>query len=164
VLWGIDPTPPPDDRPLPYERRITGSFPDDLPATEPFDCIVFNDVLEHMIDPWSVLATTRSLLSARGVVVASIPNIRHVSVLLPLLVRGRWSYMEWGVLDRTHLRFFTRRSMISMFEGAGYRVTHIEPHWISGERFGWRRWLRGPLDEFAAHQYALTAVPVSPPG
>ena len=162
VLWGIDPTPPPMNRPSPYDRRITGRFPEDLPATEPFDCIVFNDVLEHMIDPWTVLAATRSFLSPDGIVVASIPNIRHLSVLAPLLVAGRWNYVDWGVLDRTHLRFFTRKSMIDLFEGAGYQVEHIEPHWISGERFAWRRLLGGRFDELAAHQYAVVARPAAP--
>lgn len=90
-----------------------------------FDCIVFNDVLEHMLAPEQALRYARALLSPRGVVVASIPNIRHLPVVWELAVHGRWEYRDCGVLDRTHLRFFTRSSMAKMFEAEGYLVKRI---------------------------------------
>ena len=160
VVWGIDPTPPPADRPVPYDRRIVGSFPDALPDTEVFDCIVFNDVLEHLVDPWHALRTTRSLLHPAGTVVASLPNVAHLSVIASLALRQRWQYRDWGILDRTHLRFFTKSTMVELFETCGYSVTAIEPHWVSGDRFGARPLIRRlHLEQFAAHQFALIATP-----
>jgi len=91
-----------------------------------FDCIVFNDVLEHMVDPWAVLRSVKPLLAAGGSVVASIPNVRYWPVLNGLFLHANWQYEETGVLDRTHLRFFTRSTMLSLFQDCGYRVEQIE--------------------------------------
>jgi len=87
-----------------------------------FDVIVYADVLEHLVDPWTVLSRQRSLLRPGGLMVASIPNVRHIRVTLPLLLRGRWDYTDEGLLSRGHVRFFTTRSMRQMITGAGYRI------------------------------------------
>jgi len=105
---------------------LHGRFPDDLPISAQFDCIVFNDVLEHMADPWSALRVSVRFLSSSGVVVASIPNVRHIDVLFDLAVRGDWPYQDQGILDRTHLRFFTVRSAQRLFEESGYVVERTE--------------------------------------
>src|SRR5690349_17266679 len=76
-----------------------------LPYEDYFDCIVFADVLEHLIDPWSTLQRATSLLQKNGTVIASIPNVQHWSVIVNLLC-GRWEYSEFGIMDSTHLRFF----------------------------------------------------------
>jgi 2-polyprenyl-3-methyl-5-hydroxy-6-metoxy-1,4-benzoquinol methylase len=159
-IWGIDPSPP--DREHSFDQRITGLFPDALPACPPFDCIVFNDVLEHTADPWAVLADTRRLLSSTGRVVASIPNVRHRSVLRPLVLHGQWQYEEQGVLDRTHLRFFTRASMIDLFHDSGFEVLEIQPINVDvyGKLARVNRLLQGRLTEVVALQYALVARPV----
>jgi len=83
-----------------------------------FDVIVFGDVLEHLRDPLAVLRKARALLADRGSVVASIPNIAHGSVRLALLA-GRFDYQELGLLDSTHVRFFTRSSTEDLFREAG---------------------------------------------
>ena len=70
------------------------------------DCLVYGDVLKHLKDPWSLLREHRAFLSERGLVLACIPNIQHWTILTALL-RGQWNYQEEGLLDRTHLRFFT---------------------------------------------------------
>ena len=161
-LWGIDPTP--GERGS-YDRRIEGRYPDDLPSGQKFDCVVFNDVLEHMADPWTALAMTRSVLSDGGVVVASLPNVRNVvHVLRPLVLNGRWKYADTGILDRTHLRFFTRASIIEMFESQRFEVRSIAP--INEKRAGkWaalNRMTRGVLTDFIAVQYAVVAqMPVA---
>jgi len=85
---------------------------------ERFDVVVFGDVLEHMRDPLPVLRAARRLLAERGSVVASIPNVAHGSVRLALMA-GRFDYQDLGLLDRTHLRFFTRGSIDSLFRDAG---------------------------------------------
>lgn len=97
---------------------------DDLPSNY-FDCIVFNDVLEHMINPYSVLKRIKNKLSSNGVVVCSIPNVRHVRVLRDLLFGKQWKYQESGILDKTHLRFFTKKSIKDMFNDADYQILEI---------------------------------------
>ncbi|MEJ2613821.1 MAG: methyltransferase domain-containing protein [Ignavibacteriaceae bacterium] len=89
-----------------------------------FDTIIFADVLEHLIDPYSVLEKIKSKLSKKGEIVASIPNVRHWSVVKKLL-EGDWEYQEFGIMDNTHLRFFTRKSIYNMFEKAGYKIIGI---------------------------------------
>jgi SAM-dependent methyltransferase len=88
------------------------------------DCIVYADVLEHLIDPWRVVADHRALLKNGGVMIACIPNIQHWGVLRGLLA-GQWTYQDNGLLDRTHLRFFTANSIHAMFTGAGLQVESI---------------------------------------
>lgn len=98
---------------------------DRLPAGY-FDVVVFNDVLEHMVDPFTVLARIKSKLSRRGMVVSSIPNIRYYETLSDLVLHRNWEYQESGILDRTHLRFFTTRSIQLMYERLGYEVLRHE--------------------------------------
>lgn len=90
-----------------------------------FDVAVFGDVLEHLRDPWTVLKEVRQVLQPEGCVVASIPNIAHGAVRLALL-QGKFEYEELGLLDNTHLRFFTRKTVKEMFEQAGYFVDVID--------------------------------------
>ena len=92
-------------------------------AGEEFDVVLFADVLEHLKEPGDVLRRVRPFIAENGVVIASIPNIAHGSVRLALL-GGEFRYREWGLLDDTHLRFFTRSSIQDLFEETGYVVTH----------------------------------------
>lgn len=87
-----------------------------------FHVMTFADVLEHLVDPAAVLRHLRRWLSDSGRILISIPNIRHESVVLPLLVEGKWEYAEWGILDRTHLRFFTREGVLKLLLDAGFEV------------------------------------------
>ncbi len=90
-----------------------------------FDCVVFNDVLEHVDYPNEILQGIQSKLTSNGVIVASLPNIRYYPVLIDLVLRGNWEYTESGVLDRTHLRFFTQNSIESFFRDCEYALEHI---------------------------------------
>ena len=87
-----------------------------------FDCITFNDVLEHLLEPANVLNMVKTKLSRNGVIIASIPNVRYFFNLYELLVKKDWEYKDAGILDSTHYRFFTQKSMLRMFELAGYNV------------------------------------------
>ncbi len=87
-----------------------------------FDVITLADVLEHLREPAAALRHLRRWLADDGRIVCSLPNIRHESVLLPLLVHGRWDYVDAGILDRTHLRFFTLSSMIRLLAEAGFEL------------------------------------------
>ncbi|MBK9436395.1 MAG: class I SAM-dependent methyltransferase [Chloracidobacterium sp.] len=91
-----------------------------------FDCIVFNDVLEHLVNPEIALNDSKKYLSDEGVLVASIPNILHFYQIWSILKEQDWKYEESGILDNTHLRFFTKKSIIRMFEEHGYKVVRIE--------------------------------------
>lgn len=92
-------------------------------AGEEFDVVLLADVLEHLKEPADVLRRVRPFVAENGVIVASIPNIAHASVRLALL-GGEFRYREWGLLDDTHLRFFTRASIQDLFEETGYVITH----------------------------------------
>jgi 2-polyprenyl-3-methyl-5-hydroxy-6-metoxy-1,4-benzoquinol methylase len=109
------------------DRVFVGSVRDfSLPAGDAgFDYIIFADVLEHTEDPWSVLASSRRYLKDTGRVVASIPNIRFYSIIARL-VFNRWGYRESGILDSTHLRFFTWPTIEEMFERAGFQIERVE--------------------------------------
>ncbi len=85
---------------------------------EPFDVVVFGDVLEHLRDPLAALRNARRVLRERGSIVASIPNVAHGSVRLALMA-GRFDYQPLGLLDSTHVRFFTRASIEQLFREAG---------------------------------------------
>lgn len=87
----------------------------------PYDAIVFGDSLEHMQDPWDALSVAVDLLSDDGVLFASVPNVSHLSVVRGLL-RGRWQYAESGLLDSTHLRFFTPSSFEEALQAVGLEV------------------------------------------
>lgn len=101
-----------------------------------FDCLVLNDVLEHLRDPWGALQNLSAHLRPHGYAVASIPNMRHFEVMKSLLLHRDWTYTKWGVLDRTHLRFFTLRTIPTLFEQCGYRMLRLEG--INGGRFPWK--------------------------
>lgn len=90
------------------------------------DCLVYGDVLEHLIDPWAVLRRHAGWLRPGGVVLACVPNVQHVSLLASLL-RGRWVYRDEGLLDRTHLRFFSIDTIGELFAGAGLRILEVRP-------------------------------------
>lgn len=92
-----------------------------------FDLILMLDVLEHLVDPWSVLEKVQEkLLKPNGKMIISIPNVRHISSLLPLLMKGDFTYKERGILDKTHLRFFTRKSSTKLVEEAGLTIEKMK--------------------------------------
>jgi SAM-dependent methyltransferase len=91
----------------------------------PFDAIVYGDVLEHLSDPLPVLDRLNERLAEGGVVIASVPNVAHLWVRLMLLL-GRFEYADRGILDRTHLRFFTRRTFLALLARAGLEVDRLD--------------------------------------
>jgi 2-polyprenyl-3-methyl-5-hydroxy-6-metoxy-1,4-benzoquinol methylase len=107
------------------ERMVVGNVETlDLKSAfrkQRFDVVTFGDVLEHLLDPAAVLLRVKDLLTPGGYVVASVPNVAHASIRLSLL-RGSFQYTDAGLLDRTHLRFFTRESLAALFDEAGYQV------------------------------------------
>jgi len=104
-----------------YEGLLT---PDVLQLLEPFDVIVFADVLEHVADPGTLSQLARRALRPQGRVIASVPNVAHWSVRIDLL-RGRFNYQPVGIRDSTHLRWFTAETVRSLFESNGLRVISL---------------------------------------
>jgi 2-polyprenyl-3-methyl-5-hydroxy-6-metoxy-1,4-benzoquinol methylase len=108
-----------------YREMIVGSIED--PALRGrigsgYDAVLFLDVLEHLVDPGAVLRAAHRWLAPGGVVLCSIPNVAHWRVRLGLLL-GRFDYEDSGLLDRTHLRWYTRRTARELVRGAGYELT-----------------------------------------
>ncbi len=101
--------------------EILDGLPDDY-----FDCVICNDILEHLPVPERVLQGLKRKLASKGVIVASIPNMRYLPVLYELLISRDWKYRDSGVLDRTHLRFFTAKSMDKLFVSSGYKLLQIK--------------------------------------
>lgn len=90
-----------------------------------YDAVFFGDVLEHLADPSDALIRVRPWLKPDGVVIASVPNVGHWSVVDDL-IRGRFDYVPYSLLSGTHLRHFTRRTLTDLFEACGYRIAEID--------------------------------------
>lgn len=96
-------------------------FPED-----DFDFMILGDVLEHLVDPWQFLLKIKKYLKPAGRIISTIPNVKCWRVLYPLIFRGQWLYEEYGILDKSHLRFFTKKTMLSLFRDSGLVVYKIE--------------------------------------
>lgn len=94
-----------------------------------------NDVIEHLVSPWTVLDQLKGRLTKRGVIVLSIPNFRFWKNLREIVILGEWNYVESGILDRTHLRFFTYKSILKMLRDLQFEVITIEPMDKKGRAF-----------------------------
>lgn len=101
-----------EDHNLPFERKM-------------FDYLIFGDVLEHLHDPEETLKYCKDYLREEGMIIASVPNIMHISVIEQLM-RGNFTYMETGLLDKTHIHFFTCNEIIRMLDRAGYEICRID--------------------------------------
>lgn len=107
------------------------------------DCVIYGDVIEHLVDPWCVLQQHADLLDHGGVVVASIPNIQYWRVAGRILTDA-WRYQEQGPFDRGHLRWFTRSSVLELFAGAGLAVEKLLL--VKGQVEGLDEYCRGVRD------------------
>jgi 2-polyprenyl-3-methyl-5-hydroxy-6-metoxy-1,4-benzoquinol methylase len=170
-VWGVEPfKSAAETARTKLDRVIEGVFGSDIALPVGiFDCVLFNDVLEHMIAPERALDYARDLLAPGGVVVASIPNIRSFPTIWQLIVHASWEYTDSGVLDKTHLRFFTRSSMIKMFEKQGYAVEgayginayyHGNPRIWAAYRLA-NALFAGKLSDMKFLQFAVVAKPTA---
>jgi 2-polyprenyl-3-methyl-5-hydroxy-6-metoxy-1,4-benzoquinol methylase len=97
----------------------------DIMQKSQYDALVYGDVIEHLIAPEDSLPTHLKLLKSGGKVIICIPNVQHWSVMKHVL-SGNWTYSDQGILDRTHLRFFTRKSFVSFLDGLSLNVVSME--------------------------------------
>lgn len=92
----------------------------------PSDCWIFGDTLEHLYDPWALLRRIKPHLSQDGKIIACIPNAQHWSIQASLNA-GLFTYQDQGLMDRTHIRWFTRTTIFELFESTGYRIVEGFP-------------------------------------
>lgn len=144
------------------DRVLCGDFNSIAPTLpqNSFDAVIFNDVLEHMLEPEIALKDALGLLGPNGAVVASIPNFIFWPNLRQMITSKDWQYTDAGILDRTHLRFFTRKSILRLFTSAGYDIEQCVG--INPYTWTWRsRWLytlfKAQLGDFCPAQYAIVA-------
>jgi len=111
-----------------YDRVLVGDAADRFSDLEPtFDTILCHDVLEHLVDPSAALVRLRGLASSRAHLQVSIPNARHVSLLVDLVGRGTFGYTETGHRDIGHLRWFTRKDFLAALPPAGWKPVAVTP-------------------------------------
>lgn len=110
-----------------------------------FDLILLLDVLEHLENPVEALEACKKLLRPGGSVVISLPNVAHVSVSLPLLLSKKFEYADAGILDRTHLRFFTEASALELLKEAGFTVRDAVAGGMNARKYRWTNALSGGL-------------------
>lgn len=132
---------------------------EELPTDAAFDLVLCLDVLEHMVDPWAFLTRLAPLVKPGGLLIASIPNVRYIGVLAPLLLRGDWCYRDEGVLDRTHLRFFTRKSAVELMQTGGLQIVHCRGNVPDSPSRVHKldRLSKGLLHEFCVYQWIISA-------
>ena len=134
------------------------SFPD-----QPFDVLILGDVLEHMANPWEQLKRLAAMAQAGAQILACIPNVGHWTIVRDLL-KGEWGYADEGLLDRTHLRFFTLASIKSMFADAGLHVFEVRGRMLCNQ--GFEEWVQesgvnldaGMRNQLQAYQYVVRAL------
>ena len=97
-------------------------------SNEKFDLILILDVLEHLVNPWKFLEYIQKRLNLNGSIIISVPNIRHYSVLKNLIFFGDWNYTKSGILDSSHLRFFTKKSLQRIFAEQGLKCKMLKKY------------------------------------
>lgn len=138
-----------------YDRmNIESQLPDISLAS--LDMILCLDVLEHLNNPWETVRRLSGLLKPGGLWIISVPNVRHYQILVDLAFRGQFDYTDSGILDRTHLRFFTRSSIIELIESSGARVNTV----IGSDSTRWQKKLLSMLgmSDLLAKQYLVAAT------
>lgn len=99
-----------------------------LPFNEKyFDYILFGDILEHLINPDKILNQYKELLKDDGFIIATIPNIKHFNILLRLIILDEFKYVDEGILDKSHLRFFTKKEIENLFMRNKFKIVEINP-------------------------------------
>jgi 2-polyprenyl-3-methyl-5-hydroxy-6-metoxy-1,4-benzoquinol methylase len=121
---------------------------------ESIDLILCLDVLEHLVDPHKVVAYLHKLLVPGGIIIASIPNVRHYSVSFPLIFQNKWEYKSNGVLDNTHLRFFVKDTAIGLMQSSGLKMNRLI-HQTKSRDNSLNNLTLGILNSFLTLQYLI---------
>lgn len=148
------------------DRILRGSIyePLDLPEGY-FDVITMNDVLEHLPESEPVLERVKRLLRPGGLFILSLPNVRYYLNVRDLVFRQDWQYQDFGILDRTHLRFFTQKSARRLLEDNGFAVQSLTPINTGRFSFAYRCFFAltlGYFEDMKCPQFAIVAAPIVP--
>ena len=140
------------------DEVITGDIESlSLPYTPgEFDLIIAGHVLEHVKDPWAVARKLRALLKPAGQFIGSLPNVRNITISLPLLVYGKWKYEKEGILDWTHTRFFTRTTIEELLYSTGFSIERIVPE-VAGKSAFVNRCTLGVFRDLLGWTYNFSA-------
>jgi 2-polyprenyl-3-methyl-5-hydroxy-6-metoxy-1,4-benzoquinol methylase len=124
-------------------------------AAASVDLILCLDVLEHLVDPWETVRRLDAMLKPGGLWIISVPNLRNYHIVMDLAFKGKFEYSESGILDRTHLRFFTRDSAVALAQSSGATVTQV----VGTETTRWQKRLLNALGlgELIAKQHIVAA-------
>ena len=129
-----------------------------------FDAIMYADVLEHLIDPAALLKQHRTYLKHGGTLIVSLPNVRYYKVMEQVFLKGVWDYRDAGILDKTHMRFFTLTNMKELLGQAGYEVLEIKRNIVASSFYRILNGLCfGLAREFLTYQYYFKARKVDGP-
>ena len=157
-VWGIDLHP--FERQQELDRFVLGDIEEmDLSELQcTFDVVLAGDILEHLKDPWQTLKQLKQVMHPDAYLLVCIPNLRDITVLGQLILWGDFRYREEGTMDRAHLRFFTKKSLVRLLQDSGYRV-----RWARGRVRGKRRFLNwltlGLFSGFLERQCYAVAQP-----
>lgn len=164
-VWGIDPSQEVVERArFHLDNFINEPFSDqaELPS-QYFDVVTFNDSLEHFTDTSLALQTARKLVAPGGCLVLSIPNVRYIENVLHLMMEQDWQYEKQGIRDSTHLRFFTKKSMVRTLQHEGYviqSIVGINPRYWIGRSLRPIVGIFGDwLEDMNFLQYVIVATP-----
>lgn len=126
--WGVEPVHDAAEQARQKNMKVLCGTYDAVCGQVPsayFDLVVCNDVVEHVPDPAAFLVSLKSKLAPNGVLIGSVPNVRFWGNLINLLLKRDWKYEDSGVLDRTHVRFFTNKSFRRLIRDAGYELVKM---------------------------------------
>jgi 2-polyprenyl-3-methyl-5-hydroxy-6-metoxy-1,4-benzoquinol methylase len=126
--WGVEQSVDAADRASEVLDKVLASSFEDAAHQLPdayFDVIICNDVIEHVADGSAFVSVLKTKLNADGVLIGSIPNVRFQKNLAELLLKKDWEYKDEGILDRTHLRFFTEKSLRRFLEECGLVIQDL---------------------------------------
>ena len=177
-VTGIDLDPEAIKRVAPYCESImqadlnSAEWPHLLDGAELFDVVVAADVLEHLYDPWTTLKRMARFIRANGYLVISLPHVGHAAVV-SCLINGDIGYRDWGLLDRTHIRFFGLKNIEDLFVQAGLKIIEVryvvKPPEETELAVSWSRLsatvqeILKSLDHADVYQVVVKAVPVNYP-
>ena len=151
-----------------YSKVVEGDIESmDLNYFEYFDYITCGDILEHLKDPWALIRRAYHWLSAGGTIIVSVPNVRYFETIWNLVARGKWDYVESGILDETHLRFFTKHSLKQLILEGKFCIAQCEMTIHGKKKQMLNKLTFGILQEFIGYQILATGRkpgPNSSPG
>ncbi len=126
-----------------------------------FDVILCGDVLEHLIDPWSLILKLTKHLKENGIWIISLPNIREISTLYKIVIKGDFKYVDGGILDKTHLRFFCKKNIIELIRIPQLGIPQIYTDMDTFQGFSIRKIINKitlrAFEQFLAIRYVIVA-------